>query len=142
MTEPTGEAKRHLNTAENNNRNRIGSWADEPCFYVTIVDGPKFALLLGPFRTESACREYAYIEESDGGNHAKHLAMIRKAGELDAKSAFYGFGMSKIQDGYRTGILNKHLDVPVSDYFGRVDRNPDNHGQAGEIVAVCNQKNV
>ena len=100
------------------NQERIGSWADEPCFYVTIMDGSKFGLLLGPFRTESACREYAYIDEKDGGNRHKHLTMIRKAEELDAKSVFYAFGMTKMQNGYRDGAMNKAIDLPISEYYG------------------------
>jgi len=87
----------------------IGNWTDEPCFYMSIRDGEKWAFILGPFRTEQECREYAYIEESDGGNRAKHLAVIHKASELDPKSAFYGFGMVKAQNGHRTGVLNKYF---------------------------------
>lgn len=116
---------------------KIGSWADDECWYCSIVDGPKFALLLGPFRTEAACREYAHLPE-DGGNLTKHLAMVHKAGELDPKSAFYGFGMVKMQNGYRAGVLNKHLDVPVSDYYG----SSSNFGQSPEFVPVAAQRNA
>ena len=97
---------------------KIGNWTDEPCFYVSIVDGTKHALLLGPFRTEAACREYAYIEENDGGNRAKHLALIHRANELDPKAAFYGFGMAKVETGHRTGVMNKHFEVSNSEYYG------------------------
>jgi hypothetical protein len=89
----------------------IGNWMDEPCFYVSVVDGTKFAFILGPFRTEQECREYAYLEEADGGNRAKHLAMINKAHELDPKSAFYAFGMSKAPHGHRQGVMNSHMGL-------------------------------
>lgn len=100
---------------------KLGTWADNPCWYVTVMDGPKFALLLGPFRTESACREYAYLESADGGDHHKHLKVINQANELDPKSAFYSFGMSKMPNGYRTGVLNKHLQLANSEFYGESD---------------------
>jgi hypothetical protein len=89
----------------------IGNWTDEPCFYVSVVDGAKYAFILGPFRTEAECREYAYLETVDGGDRGKHLAMIHKANELDPKAAFYGFGMCKAPNGHRSGVMNKYFGL-------------------------------
>lgn len=93
----------------------LGPWQDDPCFYVSILDGTRHALLLGPFRAESVCREYAYLDEESGGNREKHLAMIRRAEELDAKSCFYAFGMVKVSDGHRCGVMNSRFAENLAD---------------------------
>lgn len=66
-------------------------------YYVSAVDGPKFALLAGPYTS-----------------HAQALDMVPTVTEiamqLDPKAAFYGFGTCRTHDAYnREGILNKHL---------------------------------
>ena len=75
-----------------------GNWTDESCFYVSVVDGPRFGLLAGPFQT-----------------HAEALAKVdaarKVANEVDWKSAFYAFGTVKMKTGYREGVLNEKLEV-------------------------------
>lgn len=75
-----------------------GNWTDEPCYYVSIIDGPKFNVVAGPFRT-----------------HEKALEMVepaRKVGnEVDMKSHFYGWGTVKMKNGHKEGVLNEHLGI-------------------------------
>ncbi len=66
-------------------------------YYVSAVDGPKFALLAGPYPS-----------------HAQALGMVATvtdiAMKLDPKAAFYGFGTCRMRDNYnRAGVLNAHL---------------------------------
>ena len=66
-------------------------------YYVSAVDGPKFALLAGPYPS-----------------HAQALDMVDTvtavAMKLDPKAAFYGFGTCRMRDDYnRPGVLNNHL---------------------------------
>ena len=76
----------------------IGSWVDNPCYYVSIIDGERWALILGPFRT-----------------HQEALDMVDKARdvgcEIDRKSHFYGWGTCKVADGRAVGVLNKYFDI-------------------------------
>jgi len=77
---------------------KIGSWADDECYYVSITDGPQFGLVAGPFRT-----------------HQEALDMVDPAikvgREVDPKSHFYAWGTVKMANGYRTGNLNKKLGI-------------------------------
>lgn len=79
-------------------RTKRGNWTDDPCFYVSVVDGPKFALLAGPFRS-----------------HQEALDLVRKASDEaekhDPRAVFYAFGTVKMMNGYRDGILNQYLGV-------------------------------
>ncbi|MBO8128230.1 MAG: hypothetical protein H0Z39_03400 [Peptococcaceae bacterium] len=76
----------------------MADWINGPCFYVSCVDGDKFVLLAGPFRT-----------------HQEALDLVDKAAKLacklDRKAAFYSFGTVKMADGHKQGILNKYLGV-------------------------------
>ena len=53
-------------------------------YYVSVTDGPRYRLLLGPFEND----------------HAAALAMVKavrlKAQELDAWAVFYGFGTCRL----------------------------------------------
>ncbi|KKM99239.1 hypothetical protein LCGC14_1149780 [marine sediment metagenome] len=75
-----------------------GNWTDNHCFYVSVVDGNRYALLAGPFKT-----------------HKESLDMVDKVKdkgqELDRKGVFYAFGTVKMENGYREGSLNKYFDV-------------------------------
>lgn len=83
-----------------------GNWTDNPCWYASVVDAGKTALVLGPFATEAECRLWAYRDQADGGDATKH-AKLRAAGESkDPWSAFYSWGMVKMPNGYRDGVLN------------------------------------
>lgn len=76
-------------------------WRNYPCYYTSVVDGPRMAVLAGPFRT-----------------HQEALDMVRPAKELahqlDTKSVFYGFGTVKLATGKLTGKLNEKLKVNPS----------------------------
>lgn len=79
---------------------KVGSWADNPCYYVDAIDGKRMALLAGPFRT---------LEEAE-----KHKDSARKlAFDLDPKAPWYLYGCCRRQDGYKTGILNSRLGLSI-----------------------------
>jgi hypothetical protein len=92
-----------------------GNYTDGPCFYCSVQDAGKSALVLGPFALESECRQYAYADSEGapdsepGGNTAKHFALVKEAEKRDPKSWFYAWGMAKAPNGYRDGVLNKFL---------------------------------
>lgn len=90
---------------------KLGSWIDDPCFYVSVVDGPKFGLLLGPFQKEEECRKWAYYHAEDGGSPENHNKLTEKMYDADPRSHFYSVGMVKMQNGYRNGVLNKSLGL-------------------------------
>jgi len=73
-----------------------GNWTDEPCYYVSIIDGDQFNTVVGPFQT-----------------HQEALDMVepaRKIGsKVDWKSWFYGWGAVKMKNGHIEGMLNEHL---------------------------------
>jgi hypothetical protein len=70
-------------------RHKIETAAQEPdtqpgYYYVSVIDGTRFGLLLGPFEND----------------HVKALNMVeavrKKAEELDPWGAFYGFGTCRV----------------------------------------------
>ncbi len=90
----------------------IGSWADNPCWYVSVQDAGRTSLVLGPFRTEAACREWAYYTEStEPGGSPKHSKLIQLAEGRDCRSWFYAWGMTKMANGYRSGVLNSAAEA-------------------------------
>jgi hypothetical protein len=109
---------------------RLGNWTDNPCWYVSVRDAGRTALVLGPFRSAAACREYAYndsqgaADSEPGGNTAKHYALVLEAEKHDPRSWFYSWGMVKMDNGYKTGVLNKYADADAEaamrrDYFAQ-----------------------
>lgn len=77
-------------------------------FFVSCIDAKKTALILGPFRDEKLCREYAYVDPEYGGVREKHIDILNACHDIDKKSAFYLFGMVKIPDAHqRSGVLQK-----------------------------------
>jgi hypothetical protein len=72
-------------------------------YYVSAIDGPRKALILGPF-----------IDD-----HAGALAMVEKAREkaeqLDNKAFWYAYGTCRVPtDGsvlLRAGVLNRYFDM-------------------------------
>ena len=76
----------------------IGNWTDEPCYYVSVVDGPKFGVLAGPFRTHQ--------EALDMVDNAREAA-----NDADPWAAFYAFGTVKMSSGHHCGILNGKLGL-------------------------------
>ena len=95
-----------------------GNWTDNPCWYVSVQDAGRTALVLGPFRAESECRQYAYREMEEGGNSAKRH-QVDKAAECDPRSWFYSWGMVKMQNGHRDGCLNSRMPETVHADMGR-----------------------
>ena len=74
------------------------NWTDGPCFYVSIVDGSKFALMAGPFRIHQEALD--------------QVEPARKIGnELDDRAWFYGWGTVKMKNGHKEGKLNEHLNI-------------------------------
>ena len=76
----------------------LGNWTDDPCFYVSVVDGPKHGLLAGPYRT-----------------HEEALAAVDTARDADCAANdwawFYSYGTVKMANGHRQGVLNDVLGV-------------------------------
>jgi hypothetical protein len=70
-------------------------------YYVSVIDGKKSALLLGPFTND----------------HAAALAAVdkvrAKAIQIDSKASFYAFGTARLPADdsipIRTGSLNKYF---------------------------------
>lgn len=75
-------------------------------YYVSVIDGPRRALLVGPFTND----------------HQAALDMVeqvrRKAEELDPRAAFYAFGTTRLPGGdkvpIRAGALNKYFGMPTT----------------------------
>lgn len=67
-------------------------------YYVSMVDGPRVGLLLGPFRL-----------------HRQALRFVRaarqEANRRDPWAVFYGFGTLRLESGARTGSLNAALGI-------------------------------
>lgn len=87
-----------------------GNWTDEPCFYVSVIDAGRTALVLGPFQDEAECRKWAYTSPEDGGSE-KGVELRRVANDRDYRSWFYAWGMVKAPNGHREGVLNKVMGV-------------------------------
>jgi hypothetical protein len=92
-----------------------GNWTDSPCWYVSVRDAGRMALVLGPFTSEAECRQYAYSDSKGapdtepGGNTALHYRLVKIAEEHDSRSWFYSWGMVKMENGHRDGVLNKYV---------------------------------
>jgi hypothetical protein len=80
----------------------MAKWTDEPCFYVSVVDGGRVGLVAGPFKTH---------EEAQGMVETAR----KKACELDPWADFYAFGTVKTVNGWRRGVINDHLGVIIDD---------------------------
>lgn len=92
--------------------------SDAPCWYASVQDNGRTALVLGPFETEAQCRQWAYYDTADGGNPAKHNRLTRVA-ECDPRSHWYSWGMVKLENGYKTGCLNSRIPEAASDMLER-----------------------
>ncbi len=77
---------------------RLGNWADDPCFYVSVIDAEtkRSALLAGPFVTH----DFAL---------AALLDATRIAVDIDPRGAFYAYGTCRHENGHSTGSLNSRL---------------------------------
>lgn len=80
-------------------------------WYCSVRDAGRTALVLGPFATEAACRRWAYYDESSeyGGAPGLHKRLLDAADARDPRSWFYSWGMVKMPNGYRDGVLNAAL---------------------------------
>ncbi len=111
QTVKSGEAAmtdKYTDVAVGRRKHLIGSWADDPCWYCSVQDAGRTALILGPFRTEAACRQWAYRDATDGGSD-KHNLLVKLACDRDAKAWFYSWGMVKYANGYRDGVMNNEV---------------------------------
>ena len=88
-----------------------GNWTDNPCWYASVQDAGRTALVLGPFETEAECRTWAYRTPEDGGDAVKHDRMVKTACDRDAKAWFYSWGMVKMANGHREGVLNQAMGL-------------------------------
>ena len=75
-----------------------GNWTDGSCFYVSIKDGKRFALVAGPFQDHQEALDMVQIARQKGE-------------ELDTMSIFYAWGTVKMSNGYREGLLNQKLGI-------------------------------
>ncbi len=73
-----------------------GNWTDKPCFYVSIIDGDKFNVVAGPYKTHKKALEMVAPAKNAGREH-------------DARSFFYAWGTAKMDTGHRDGLLNPYL---------------------------------
>jgi len=80
---------------------KFGNWTDEECYYVSVIDGNNTALLLGPFKNKEMCEKYAY------GEYRKEV--VKVSCEIDSKAQFYAYGMLKMPNGHREGMLNDKI---------------------------------
>ncbi len=79
-------------------------------FYVSVKDGPKIGLLLGPFATPEACRRWAYSDPIDGGELSLHNQLREAMDQVDPFSCFYGVGMLEMKKSYTApGCLNRRI---------------------------------
>ncbi len=70
-------------------------------YYVSVIDGPRFELLAGPFST--------HIEACEWVDRAKE-----EAHRVDSRSVFYAFGTTAMRPEYRKpGRLNDLLGLKV-----------------------------
>lgn len=74
-------------------------------YYVSVIDGNRRALLLGPFKDD----------------HAAALAKVdsvrKKAEELDPRAVWYAFGTCRINDDHAAaplGKLNAYFNMPTN----------------------------
>lgn len=74
----------------------MDTWKDHPCFYITMLDGPRCALLAGPYQTKDEAEEFLPL--------AREWA-TEASGDLYAW--LYTFGVSKWQNGQRLGLMQK-----------------------------------
>ena len=74
-------------------------WTDDPCFYVSVVDGKRFNLLAGPFKTHEEAK--AIFEKT-------REEALKVGGEW---AWFYSYGTVKMINGYREGLLNGKLGI-------------------------------
>lgn len=66
-------------------------------YYVSAIDGPRTALLLGPFPTHQQA-----LDEVDTGRDM--------ACDLDPRAHFYAFGTCRMPDDYtKPGVLTRRL---------------------------------
>lgn len=68
-------------------------------FYVSVIDGARYAFLAGPFATHEEAL-------------AKVDAARKRADEVDPRAWFYAYGTAQAPEGYdRPGILNADLGL-------------------------------
>ena len=93
-----------------------GNWTDEPCYYVSVVDGGRRAILAGPF-----CHQRQAAAAVD----ATSLA----AEKVNAMSWFYSWGTCKVATGHQDGGLNNRIGFDSLPHKPRqYVRRPKNYG--------------
>ena len=68
------------------------------CFYVSCIDGPRTAILAGPYQTHPEALEA--------------VPQVRRVAEkVDPRACWYAFGTCKAPNGWREGTLNRGLGL-------------------------------
>lgn len=96
-----------------------GNWTDEPCYYVSVRDGPRHARLAGPFAHQRQA--------------AAAVDCVRaEAEKVDAWSAFYAFGTCLAETGHNDGRLNDRVGFDRMPHQPRqYVKRPDGYGFGG-----------
>lgn len=81
---------------------RSKQWRESPCFYVSIKKGKDYRFIAGPFPTRGDAEKQV--------SRATSLAV-----QLDPSASFCSFGVSRLPDGWVTGILNDRLGITIED---------------------------
>ena len=77
-------------------------------YFVSAKDGSKHILLLGPFTSETACKEYSEFKEDNP--NSKLSDVIDACCKIDRKAHFFSYGMAEIRnfvDGSYIPALNR-----------------------------------
>lgn len=77
-------------------KNALGNWSDSPCYYVSVRDAGRTAIIAGPFTALAYALAALRV--------ARGLAI-----EADPWSHFYSWGTCKLETGHKTGSLNSKL---------------------------------
>ena len=79
-------------------------------YYVSVIDGPRYGFLLGPFKFLWSAK--AYVER-----------VRDKTNELDPRAWFWAFGTCK-RDSFESGKLNEFFPEAPVDYPLPFDKPP------------------
>jgi hypothetical protein len=72
------------------------TWRQRRCFYVSVRDGSRYSLLVGPFP--------AHQEALDMVSAARNAAE-----QVDSRAFWYSYGTCSLEKGEREGLLNKMM---------------------------------
>jgi hypothetical protein len=84
------------------------TWLDSPCYYVAgKTDRGVVKILLGPFKTESVSKKYAYFSPKNAdGRSAPHTKLITAISKQFPAMRISTFASISLPDGKKSGLLN------------------------------------